>query len=814
MRRCAGGEGDDDMPTDSERRVPGWCALCRSRCGCISVVRDGRLVAVERNPDHPTGRALCAKGQAAPELVYSPDRLLHPLKRTRPKGDPDPGWVRIDWDEALDLAASRLRSIVEKDGPQGVACAITTPSGTSISDSHAWVERFVRAFGTPNNVYGTEICNWHKDHATRYTFGTGIGTPDLDRAGCVLLWGHNPTGAWLAQGQRVNEAKARGARLVVVDPRRVGVAAKADQWLRVRPGTDGALALGIAGVMIEEGWYDRDFVRDWSNGPFLVADADADPGSGRPNDGGDTGGRLLAASDLEAGGHPEHPVAWRADDGAAEVVDPRAPAGSGASWALDGTFRIATKAGEVSCRTAFTRYRDLCREFPPERVERITGVPARQVRETARLLWESRPVSYYAWSGVGQHTNATQTDRAISLLYALTGSHGRPGGNVTYAAVPANDVSGTEFPAPQAPTLGIDERPLGPPRSGWCTSRDFYRAVIEHEPYPIRGFIDFGVNLLISHAAGARGVEALRRLDFYVHADIYLNPTAEFADLVLPVNTAWEREALRVGFEITQDANALVQLRPAAVESRGESRSDGWIAFALAERLGFGDRFWDGDMEAGYRELLAPSGISLETLRARPEGVRWGDLATPYEPHKARGGFDTPSRRVEVWSETFRRHGQDPLPGYVPPAMSAARRPDVAARYPLVLSSAKPHQYCHGQHRNLPGLRKRLPDPLVEVHPDTARARGIADGDWVGIRTPSGQIRARARFRDSLAPDVVAAQHGWWQHCEELGLPGYPAHGEGSANLNLAIDDAESDPISGSAPHRSYLCEIEPLPAT
>ncbi len=800
---------------DAERRIPGWCALCRSRCGCISVVRDGRLVSVDRNPDHPTGRALCAKGQSAPELVYSPDRLLHPLKRTRPKGDPDPGWVRIGWDEALDLAASKLLGIAHEDGPRGVAFAITTPSGTSVSDSLPWLERLMRAFGSPNNVYGTEICNWHKDHATRYTFGAGIGTPDLDSAGCVLLWGHNPTGSWLAQGQRVNEAKARGARLVVIDPRRAGVAAKADEWLRVRPGTDGALALGIAGVMIEEGWFDRGFLEDWSNGPFLVVDEDGAAGLGAPPHGAPSRGRLLPASNLAAGGGgPEdHPVAWRAGGGAPEAVDPGAPAGPGAGWALEGSFRVRTAAGEVTCRTAFSCYRGLCREYPPERVERITGVPARQVRAAARLLWESRPVACYAWSGVGQHTNATQTDRAISLLYALTGSRGRRGGNVEFAAVPAGDVSGAGFPAPEAaPTLGIDERPLGPPRSGWCTSRDFYRAVLEHRPYPVRGLVAFGANLLVSHAAAARGAEALRLLDFYVHADLFLNPTAKYADLVLPVCTAWEREALRVGFEITQEANALVQLRPAAVAARGESRSDGWIAFALAERLGLGDRFWGGDMDAGYREWLAPSGITLEALRARPEGVRWGDLATPYEPHRTKGGFATPSRRVEIWSETFRRHGQDPLPGYVPPAVGAERRPDLAARYPLVLTSAKPHLYCHGQHRNLPTLRRRLPDPLVEVHPDTAAARGIADGEWVGIRTPSGQVRARARFRESLAPDVVAAQHGWWQHCEALGLPGYPAHGEGSANVNLLIDDLESDPISGSAPHRSYLCEIAPLP--
>ena len=160
-------------------------------------------------------------------------------------------------------------------------------------------------------------------------------------------------------------------------------------------------------------------MRDWSNGPFLVVDGGRDAGAAGA-------GRLLAASDLAAGGDPGHPVAWRAGDGGGpEAVDPAAPAGPGRGWALEGTFEVVTAAGEaVSCRTAFSRYRDLCREFPPERVEQITGVPARQGRETARLLWESRPVAYYAWSGVGQHTNATQTDRAISLLYALIGSHG------------------------------------------------------------------------------------------------------------------------------------------------------------------------------------------------------------------------------------------------------------------------------------------------------------------------------------------------------------------------------------------------------
>ncbi|HTI54995.1 MAG TPA: molybdopterin-dependent oxidoreductase, partial [Verrucomicrobiae bacterium] len=290
-------------------RVPGFCALCRSRCGCVSVVEDGRLVAVEPDPSHPTGRHLCVKGQAAPELVYAPDRLLHPMRRTRPRSDPDPGWVRITWDEALNWTAERMRALAQREGPEAVAFAVTTPAGTAVSDGFPWINRLIRAFGSPNMVWGEELCAWHRDYATAFTFGADIGTPDFERASCLLLWGHNPSTAYLAQATAVSEAVSRGAALIVVDPRRAGPAARADQWLRVRPGTDGALALGLAAVMLAEGWYDRDFVRDWTNGPLLVRE--------------DTG-RLLAASDLSPDGHPAHRVAW--DRGAARPVpyDPAA----------------------------------------------------------------------------------------------------------------------------------------------------------------------------------------------------------------------------------------------------------------------------------------------------------------------------------------------------------------------------------------------------------------------------------------------------------------------------------------------------------
>jgi len=769
--------------------------MCRSRCGCISTVRDGRLATVAPDPAHPTGRAICAKGRAAPEMVYSADRLLHPMRRTRPKGDADPGWQRIGWDEALDLTADAMQRFARESGPESLAFALTTPSGTSLSDGIAFIERLMRAYGSPNNCYSTEICNWHKDVAFEYTFGSGIGSPDFQRTGCVLLWGHNPNVAWLAQATRMAQARARGARLIVIDPRRVGPAAKADHWLRVRPGTDGALALAMASVLLEQGHFDAQFLRAWSNGPFLVRE--------------DTS-RMLSAA--EAGvGPAHHRVVVDAASGHLRAVDPAMGVDETAAgrWDLDARIDVRTVYGTIACHSAFARYRALCLEMTPQHAQELTGVPAAQIRAAAQTMWDARPVSLYAWTGVGQHTNATQTARAISLLYALTGSFDAPGGNVRFTTPTLTDVSGREFVdgTRHARTLGRTQRPLGPARDGWITSDDLYAAILEGEPYRVRGLLAFGANPLIAHAGVTRGEQALAALEFHAHADLYITPTARYADVLLPVCSGWERHALRAGFEMDQAACELVQYRQPVIAPLGESRSDEWIAFALAQRLGLGEQFWSGDADRAYRQMLAPTGLSLEALRASPPGIRV-PLATRTQRHREDGGFATPSRRVEIWSEQFQQHGHAPLPRYVAPAMSHARRPELAARYPLVLTCAKSHAFCHSQHRNLPSLRRLQPDARVELHPHTAAARGLADGDWAILETPSGQVRARVKLREDLAPDVVAAQHGWWQGCTAMGLPEDPVSGAGSSNYNLLIGAEDQDPISGSVALRSYLCQV------
>ncbi len=474
--------------------------------------------------------------------MYHPDRLTTPLKRTAPKGARNPGWRAISWDEALAQIAERMAGIRREHGAEQVAFSVTTPSGSHLQDCIPWIERFIRAYGSPDTIYATEICNWHEDHATRFTFGHDIGTPDFAHTDCVLLWDNNPAVTWLARVAEIQGAVKRGARMVVVDPRPAAFAKLATQWLQVLPGTDQALALGLAHLLIEAGTFNREFMRQRTNAPLLVR--------------ADTG-RLLRQSDLEAGGSDA--VFYGLDDGG----------------------RLA--------------------------------------------------------------------------------------------------------------------------------------------PY-------------------------------------------------------------------------------------GASRSDTDIVLALAGRLDMGGQFFGLSADAGHDAVPAPAGLSVAQLRRAPGGVELAGevplMAYAREVDGAPKGFATPSRRVEIYSETLLDYGIAPLP-----MLEEAGLPQAPAGYPLRLGAAKIVAFCHRQHRNLDSLRRLMPDPLVEVAPETALTRDIGDGEWVRIRTAVGSVVARAKFSRDLAPGTVCGQHGWWVE-GPAGSP-YGIDAPLAANLNQAIDTSLADPVSGSIPLRASWCELE-----
>jgi anaerobic selenocysteine-containing dehydrogenase/ferredoxin-NADP reductase len=755
------------------------------------------------------------KGRAAPEFVHSPHRVLYPMRRTAPKAATSPRWKRISWEEALTETAQKLAAIRERTGAEAVAFSVTTPSGTPISDSIDWIERFVRHFGSPNTLYGTENCNWHKDFAHAFTFGCGLPAADFENAETIMLWGHNPANTWLAQANAIANGRARGAKLVVVDPRPIALAQQAEAWLDVRPGTDTALGLGLIREMIERQLYDESFLRTWTNAAFLVRQ--------------DTGlfvreqmvwPKAATNRYLVWDNERSFPVPLDGD----QVTPPELAN----RMRLRGNVTVTLvdnhgKTSQIECAPSFELLAREAARYDAIRVKDITGVVPEKLAAAAELMKRGRRVAYYGWTGIGQHTNATQMQRAVSSLYALTGSFDRIGGNRVrrgpfYRAVNAwGKLSKEQI----AKALGVQQRPIGPPSMGWITAWDMYRAITEEVPYKIRALIAFGTNL-VCQADTALAQEALTKVEFHVHCDLFETPSAQYADIFLPVTTPWEHEGIRFGFEISDEAASLVQLRPRMVTPRGEARSDYEIVFDLACRLGMTDDFFGGDIEAGWNYMLEPLGLTAATLRAHPEGVKCEIDAREQKhqlPHHDGSGrirgFDTESRRVELYSELLHRHNQPAIPTYVPPAENVRQhRNGTAERYPLVLGTAKNGHYCHSQHRELASLRRRSPDPLAEIGQGLAASRGIRDGDWIRISTRQGAARFVAKVDPSLADDVVIAEFGWWQACPELDRDSLPVSGSSCSNANSLLSADECDPISGSVPLRSFRCDIELDPMT
>ena len=662
------------------------CYMCTDDCPMRAHLEDGRVVRVEGN--------LCARGRATPELIYHPDRLLYPLKRSGPRGSGE--FVRIGWDQALGEIAGRLMDIKEQHGPEAVAFF----SGYT-KEARPWFQRLAHAFGSPNFLTESSTCYSATYLANRVTFGGGYflegASPETK---LLLIWGTNPARAKPYTYTEFLGARRRGLKVIAVDPRRTETAAHADLHLQLRPGTDGALALSMMQVLISEGLYDREFVRRWTAG--------------------------------------------------------------------------------------FEELEQLAAAYPPEVASNITGVPAELIHRAARMLAEERPARIQTSAdALVQTTNGVQNYRAVTLLSALTGNFGVPGGNSLRGSLPLKDVTlfstisedGVPKRSGANQRVGSERFPLWcrfyPEAQGNCLADQ----ILTGKPYPIKALIGIGANYMMWGNSG-RVAEALKSLDLLVFTDFFRTPTTDLGDYVLPAATSLERAALIVG------PGNLVRFREAAIEPRGEARPDWQFVFELARHLDLGREFWDGDLEKGVNEILGPTGLTVEDLKGRPEGVR-------IEP-KLPDGFPTPSRKIDIRSSLLEEYGYDPLPIYREPAESPLSRPDLAEEFPLVLTTgARVPMYTHSQGRALPSLRRMMPEPVVDLHPTDAAERGIKAGDRVAVASPRGRIEVKANLTDRILPGVVNVFHGWPE-----------------ANVNELVDDRALDPISGFPPFKTQLCQV------
>jgi len=676
------------------------CRMCNAGCGMRVFINDGKVIKVHGLPDDPRTRgALCAKGLAATQLIYHPDRVLHPLRRVGARGDGK--WERITWDEALGSITNKLKEIISRYG----AKSISLYRGQASDWGNAWEfpRRFMNVIGSPNISCTGYVCHWPRVLAGRYTYGIGRTFPEYSASKCIVLWGSNPPGT-AEMGLRVGQiiqAQENGAELIVVDPILSPMASKADIWLQLRPGSDAALALGMLNVIITEELYDKDFVREWTHG--------------------------------------------------------------------------------------FKQLAEHVKQYPPEKVAKITGIEISRIREVARTYATIKPACLYDGNALDQHLNSFGMARSFCLLRAITGNLDVPGGEWFFQSTAKTDLTLTDRLSKDAKP--VYEYPLmfqfrrGQPNA-------IVDAIMTGKPYPVRAMLVQGGNPALTVANSSKVQRALGDLDLLVVMDFFITQTAILADIVLPAATSFEKSDLTA---YPGDRTDWVFPQKKVIEPRGESWPDWKLWFELGKRMGYEKDFPWKDIEEALDERLKPQGVTFAELKSKPLHIQ-----RRYYKYREKGFTGLPGGKVQLYSDTLKEFGYNPLPDHIDPPESIQARPDLAERYPLVAINWPRNLYVHTQYRNLSWLRQYDLCPLVRMNPVDADAREIANGDQVAIETLRGKIKTTVRVTRRVQPGVVAISWGWGE-------------ADHQAAENILTDDTHRNPVAGSTSNHYFLCQVRAI---
>ncbi len=670
-------------------------------------MENGRIVRIEGDPECPLNRGtVCSKGIAQVERLAHPDRLRHPLKRAGERGEGR--WERISWEEALGTIAAKFGEKIRQGEARSIAFAQGTPKGLELY----MMIRLANVLKVPTVVTPGSICHMPRETAAMMTCGF-FPVPDYDHPpALVLAWGSNlfQTNEEGIIGSQLRRALERGSKLVVIDPRKTPLAAKADVWLQPRPGSDLALALGFLKVIVEEEIFDREFVNRWTVG--------------------------------------------------------------------------------------FDELRKHLKGYTLSRLSALTWISEENIAAAARLFAKTRP-ALIQWGNAIEHTiDAVQNARALMILKAVSGNLDSPGGNVNRPSPPVmrpgDFVLAKNFPEKRNQLLAPEFRLAA--TMGFTPNQTAVKAILTGKPYPIKTMYVQGGNPLLSYPNSEETFQALKKLEFLAVAEIFMTPTAQLADIVLPPATHFEFDDLgHYGLP-----HGFLLARPKIVDPPEDCRPDTLILNELGKKLGLEKFFWP-DLRSCLDEVLKPAGLNYEEFKTT--GMLKGKWS---ERSFEGGGFNTPSKKVELFSSRFKEWGYDPLPTLREPFLPIEGDERFRA-FPYILTSAKDPHYFHSAYRNLPALRKASPDPIVSLHPETARKLGIAQGEWVTIETPQGKIRQKAGFNADLDPRVIMAAYGWWfPERKDLELSGWR-----EANINILTEnDPPYDPAIGSTNLRAIPCRV------
>ena len=893
---------DLDTPAGDQVRQT-TCYMCACRCGINVHLRGGKIRYIEGNPDHPVNRGvLCAKGSAGIMQHYSPARLRKPMLRTGERGSGE--FREIEWDQALALAADWLAETRAKD-PDRLAFF------TGRDQSQALTGWWAQQYGTINYAAHGGFCSVNMAAGGLYSVGGSFwefGEPDWEHTRYLMLWGvaedHDSNPIKLGLGQ----LKARGAKVIAVNPVRSGYGAIADEWIGIRPGTDGLFAFALIHELHKADRIDLDYLVRYANAHWLVIDA---PGTAQDG---------LFARD-EAG----RPLCW--DRGSDAVADAGA---TGLSPAVVGRFALPDG---LHARPVFelvaARYLDA--QYAPDAVSARCGVPADTIRRIARELAEAafdhdfslpipwtdshgcehasmpgRPVSMHAMRGISAHSNGFHTCRALHLLQLLLGAVDTPGSFRFQPPFPrpippgnrpgkARKADGTLDAAPLGFVHGPEDLLVdakGAPRRidhafSWqypLAVHGMLHTVIRNawagDPQPVDLLFLFMANMSWNSAMNTgqtmqwltdKREDGEYRIPRIIYSDAYSSEMVAYADLVLPDTTYLERfDAISLLDRPISDADGAADairhpvLAPDAANEGRDVRGFQSVLLDLGARIGL-PALVNEDGSPRYRDYAdyivrherAP-GVGLlagwrgvdGTLHGKgapnPEQLQRYIEHGGYWRHEvpASGRYYKMANRdylqwsqamgfvpsdapivLQLYSETLQKfrlaaqgHGPaqppasereriatyfDPLPIWYEPFEGAQLD---LSQFPLSAVTQRPPFMYHAWGSQNAWLRQIAARNWLYLHPDTAAAHGLVDGDWAHLDSHHGRITVPVRLAANVQPDTVwtwnaiGKRRGAWRLAKDA-----PEGREGFL-LNHLIDDrtprddyANADPVTGQA---------------
>jgi molybdopterin-containing oxidoreductase family molybdopterin binding subunit len=699
--------------------------VCSPNCGqtCLlwAYVREGKLVKTEPAPfPDPEYNRICLKGLSHVQRLYHPKRLLYPLKRIGERGEGK--WQRISWEEALEAIGDQFQQIKKKYGPKSLAFFGMSGNYGLLNGGYGGLIRFASLIGgtVPIGGVDTAIPQGFGYVTGVPVFGVGGNEPlDIVNARTILVWGSSMGESWIHTAHFIFDARDKGAKLVVIDPRFSTIASKADTWLSLNPGSDIALALSLIEVIMREELYDKEFLLRRTVAPFLVRKDNK---------------LFLREKDIQVNGSSESYMMWDT-----LTAKPCPYNQSHVKPALFGTYIVKG----IECTTAFQLLRNEVRPYSPERAAQTTGISAQAIIDIARDLATRRPGGVIYGYGADRYYHANRLGHALATLLALTGNYGKSG------AIPGTYVG------PFLETLNPAWLfPTGTPPA-YIPMAQFYDLLDTGDPYPVKALYVSCGNLLNQMPHRNRWINKLfPKLELIVVAEQFLTDTARYADIVLPTAHWFEAADLVPAFSLPY-----LFYREKVLEPLAESKPDFAILQGLAKKLGI-EKYFQGSPEDHIKQIV-------DTPFFKQQGVTWerlkqeGVVRVYPKPHITfQDRFQTPSGRLEFYVEKLVTAGEE-LPRHSWPLEASPNAP-LATKYPLILNTQHGRWRVHSQFVDLPWLEDLQPVPRVEIHPLDAHARGIKDNDIVEVYNDRGKVKLKALLNPAIKPGMINIQQGWW----------------------------------------------------